>query len=284
LFQFFIQDRIVRSTATWLALLFIVGCNLTSPLNVPVPTPSETLPTSIPPLPTESESVAEGWELIAPGLDRRSLSPNGNFLAQMEIVRIDPSQYRFSAHYRPGDPLSLAQWQSELTDEAIIINANFFEPNHTINGLLIADGIAYGQSYVNRGGTFAIQDGLPLLRSNITFPYQGEAFEQAVQAFPMLIENGQVVYAASSAERVSRRSAIGIDSAGRVLIIATPLLGLSLADLAAALSSPELDLVNAMNLDGGGSTMLTVNPADYAIVSLDPVPAVLAVYPSANIP
>jgi uncharacterized protein YigE (DUF2233 family) len=287
LFQILIRSHTVRIAGLSCFLLLIVGCNLTSQLNLPESTTSPTLPplpTSPPPLPTEVDSNTEGWETIAPGLEYRSLTPNGNFLARLDMVRIDPARYSFRAHYRPGDPLSLSQWQSELIDAAVMINANFFNADHTILGLLVADGIAYGQSYINRGGTFAILNGLPLLRSNITTPYQGEAFEQAVQAFPMLIESGEIVYAASLNENSSRRSAIGIDRAGRVLLIATPLLGLSLADLAAVLDTEEPDLIQAMNLDGGGSTMLAVTPAEYAIASLDPVPAVLAVYPAASIP
>jgi hypothetical protein len=284
-------NALFRYTAPFVFLLLITGCNLSSSLPIPdvEATPSPTLPplpTSLPELPTEPETAVEigGWTQVVLGLETRSLSPNGNFLSQLDIVRIDPTLYQFRVHYRPGDPLLLGQWQTELPDANIIINANFFEIDQTILGLLIADRVAYGQSYINRGGTFAIQNGLPLLRSNITFPYQGEAFEQAVQAFPMLIENGDISYTGSTAERPTRRSAIGIDSAGHVLLIATPLLGLSLADLAITLDDKELDLVSAMNLDGGGSTMLAITPTDFAIASLDPVPAVLAVYPTANIP
>lgn len=291
MFQILIQRRSVCGAARLVSLfigLLTVGCNLTSPLPFAELTPTATslppLPTLPPSPPTDAETIGDGWEIIAPGLEQRSLNSNGNFLARLDIIRIDPAQYGFRAHYRPGEPLLLSQWQSELADATVIINANFFEVDYTVLGLLIADGVFYGQSYLNRGGTFAIENGLPLLRSNVTFPYQGEAFEQAVQAFPMLIENGEISYQPAANENTSRRSAIGIDSAGRVLLIATPLLGLSLADLATALDAPELDLVQAMNLDGGGSTMLAVTPSGYSIASLDPVPAVLAVYPAANIP
>ena len=44
----------------------------------------------------------------------------------------------------------------------------------------------------------------------------------------------------------------------------------------------DLNLVNAVNLDGGGSTLLTLTlpgQPTYFIPSFDPVPTVLAVYP-----
>jgi len=59
----------------------------------------------------------------------------------------------------------------------------------------------------------------------------------------------------------------------------TPLLGPTLLDLSAFLAQSDMDLVNAFNLDGGGSTMMVIAPEDYLIASRDPVPAVLAIYP-----
>ncbi len=281
--------RHTRHAAIFLISLLLMGCNLTAPSPLPDTALTE-LPAPIPTLPnppdTETDTTDESsdWQAIAPGLERRTFTPDGNLFGQFVAVRIDPALYDFRTHYLPGDARTISAWQAQLPDAAVIINSNFFDTSLTALGLLIADGVSFGQSFINRGGTFAIEHGRPLLRSNVTTPYQGEPFEQAVQAFPMLIENGQIIYRTAPSEPTSRRSAIGIDSAGRVIFIITPLFGLSLADLAAALNADELDLVHALNLDGGGSTMLAIPGVDYALPSLDPVPAVLAVYPAANFP
>jgi uncharacterized protein YigE (DUF2233 family) len=109
-------------------------------------------------------------------------------------------------------------------------------------------------------------------------PYDGRALEQAVQAFPMLVQNGSAAYYRSADTRASRRTVIGMDSQGRVLLLVTPGIGLGLYDLSQYLAAADLDLVTAFNLDGGRSTMLALRDISYVISSIDAVPAVLAVY------
>ena len=75
---------------------------------------------------------------------------------------------------------------------------------------------------------------------------------------------------------------IGIDRSGNVLIMVAPFLGLSLADLSAYLPKTDLDIDAAINLDGGGSTMIALPGADYFQPSLEPVPVILAVYRRAS--
>ena len=66
-----------------------------------------------------------------------------------------------------------------------------------------------------------------------------------------------------------------------ILLMATPLLGISLVDLANYLPTTDMQIINAVNLDGGGSTMMSLayGSPSYALASFDAVPTVLAVYP-----
>jgi exopolysaccharide biosynthesis protein len=93
--------------------------------------------------------------------------------------------------------------------------------------------------------------------------------------------SGQRLYQASGREEITRRTVVAQDGQGRILLMATPLLGLSLDSLAQFLLDSDLGIVDALNLDGGGSTMIYVERAGnpLTIPSLDPVPAVVAVYP-----
>jgi uncharacterized protein YigE (DUF2233 family) len=237
--------------------------------------------TPIPTLPTLTHTPSTTtWETVAPGLERRSYVPNNRNSAQLYVVRIDPAYYTFRAHYRPGEPLSVEGWQQELPNAVAIINTNFFERDHRILGLLISDQVVYGETLVNRGGTFFVQDGRPAIRSNIYEPYNGELFDQAIQAFPMLVLDGEQAYTDTARDRSTRRTVIAIDSSGRVLLIVTPRIGLTLLDLAAWLAQSDMEIVDALNLDGGGSTMLHLQDVDqrFNTTSFDPVPAVLAVY------
>jgi hypothetical protein len=267
----------------WLfTTLILMGCNLGFTAITPNPTPT-TLPesTAIPvsTLPSVENDPVSGWRSIAPGLEQRDYIPLDEALLTMTALRIDPALYTFRAHYRPGEPLTLRQWQSALPDAVALINANFFAPDHTIQGLLVSDGVTYGQSYRDRGGMFSVANGSPRIQALIYEPYTGEGLEQAVQAFPVLVYQGAAAYTNASDVRRTRRSVIGQDAQGRIVLMATPFLGLGLSELSAYLPTLDIGFTTAFNLDGGGSTLLHIAPSSTSVVSLDAVPAVLAIYP-----
>lgn len=247
-----------------ICLLLLSGCNIAE------------LETALPDNPI-IESGNE-WDLLAEGYESRTLRTETNFL--IRAIRINPNLFAFRAHYNTSTPLNIDQWQATLPTAEAIINANFFGTQNEVLGLLISDGAVFGQSY-GRGGTFVVQNGMPRVRYTPNEPYYaGEPIEQAVQAFPMLVLNGQQAYTNTNDFAPSRRTAIGQDSQGRILIFVTLSFGLSLPQFSAYLANEaSLDLVNAFNLDGGGSTMLYSAPNDFRLRSIDPVPTVLAIYP-----
>jgi exopolysaccharide biosynthesis protein len=185
-------------------------------------------------------------------------------------------------HYQPGQPLNVRGWRDSLPGAAMFVNANFFDENDHALGLLVADGTTYGAAYNGYGGMFQVQNGQPRVRSNTLEPYIGEALEQAVQGFPVLVANGVQSYDNTRGDTFARRTIVAQDRTGRILLMVTPLVGMTLVELSEYLPSTDLELVNAVNLDGGGSTMLYLNApgqTEYILSSFDPVPAVLAVYP-----
>lgn len=254
------------------AALLAAACNL--PLHqLPILTSS--------PLPTPALEPA--WRSIADGLQWRKLIPDGDDLAQLIVARIDPSQYRFRAVYQAGQPESLAGWRTLEPDASLIINANFFDAKYEALGLLVSDGTARSPAYRDRGATFLIRDGKPdIIAYKSRNPLYIDGIEQAAQGFPLLVENGRQAYFSPGRGERTRRTMIGIDTRGSVLIMVAPFLGLSLADLSAYLPKTDLDIDIAFNLDGGASTMIALPGADYIQPSLDPAPAILAVYPRAT--
>lgn len=259
-------------------LFFLLwGCTL-APTVTPLPTLTPT------PQPTEIPvEVLNEWETLAPGLERRTYYPTPeNEITQIVALRIDPTYYNFRAHYRPGEPLTAQEWGAELVGVTAFVNANFFTEANEIIGLLVSDGIAYGSPYTDRGGMFLVQNGQPRVRSNINEPYMGEPLEQAVQAFPMLVLDGSQAYYDNAPDRFTRRTVVAQDTDGRIILMVTPLFGLPLLDLSVYLPQTDMNIVNAFNLDGGGSTLMGIKVADqleFPVTSLDPVPSVLAVYP-----
>jgi uncharacterized protein YigE (DUF2233 family) len=226
--------------------------------------------------------VSPGWERIAPGLERRTYQP-GSPLVSFMALRIDPAHFDIRTHYSPGEPLTLEQWRARLPEAVAFINANFFDPAGYALGLVIVDGAVYGRSYVDRGGMLYVQDGTPKVRSTLREPYRGEPIEYAAQAFPMLVTDGRAAFINGRGDRPARRTVVGEDAQGRiVLLVSSSLIGMRLTELSAYLPTTDLDLVNAVNLDGGGSTMLALYPpqGDAALIpSFDPIPVVIAVYP-----
>jgi uncharacterized protein YigE (DUF2233 family) len=265
----------MRFRGWMLILLGLCGCSMA------VATPLPTIPTSIPTL--ETIPNVTSWQTLSPGLEKHVyLPPPENEVTKITALRIDPANYTFRVHYHPGTPLTIRQWVDVLPGAVAFVNANFFDENANILGLLVADGQAYGQSFVDRGGTFLVQNGQSRVRSNIAEPYSGDSFEQAVQGFPMLLLNGVQTYTDAAQDRYTRRTVIAQDSNGRIVLLVTPLIGLTLLDLSNFLPTTDMNLMNVLNLDGGGSTLmyLNVNGApEYIVTSLDPVPSVLAVYP-----
>ncbi len=209
------------------------------------------------------------WETLAPGLERRFYRPGGDYtLTQFVALRIDPALYQFRVHYRPGAPLSLADWRAALPGAVAFVNANFFDAQNQALGLVVADGTVYGQAYQGMGGMLQVQNGGVRVRSTILEPYMGEALEQAAQAFPMLISNGSASFDNPQSDRASRRTVVGQDAQGRIILMATSsLVGMKLVDLSGFLASIDLQLVNAVNFDGGGSNSALAGCAGSACLS-----------------
>lgn len=231
-------------------------------------------------LPTPT--VNSGWETLATGLERRNYDPDPlNPVTRMVALRIDPAFYTFRAHYQPGQAYNTSEWALSLSGAVAFVNANFFDPSDVALGLVVADGVVFGQSYTDRGGTFLVQNGQPRLRSNLREPYQGETLEQAVQAFPMLVLDGAAAFHNEIQDSVTRRTVIAQDTSGRIILLATPLLGLTLRELSAYLPTTDMAIATAFNLDGGRSTMMGLKVGgspETVVSSFDEVPAVLAVY------
>ncbi len=250
------------------SVCLLTACNL----------PARLLPT-LKPSPVPTAGPDSQWQTIDEGLQWRNLIPNGDELAQLIVVRIDPSHHRFRAIYQAGAAESLSSWRALEPDASVIINANFFDANEFALGLVVSEGAAHGIAYQDRGGTFLVRSGAPEIVSyrSHSLP-EIEDVEQAVQGFPLLVEEGRQAYFAEGSGDRTRRTMIGIDKSGNILILVAPSLGLSLAELSAYLPKTDLDIDAAFNLDGGGSTMIALPGANYFQPSLEPVPVILAVY------
>lgn len=246
----------------------------------PVPTLMPTLAVVPPPAPTAAPTEApqdSGWESSG-SLDLRRLrQPYGEGILSLAMVRIDPAQMRFRVGYEPDPPLALPAWQS-LSGASAVINGGFFDEQYHSTALLISDGQAMGESYIGRGGMFAVHhDGAVSLRYLAEQPYDpSEPLAEAVQSWPMLIHGGTPIYSYEDGAR-ARRSVVALDRAGRVVLLASASSTFTLAELARWLAESDLEIDAALNLDGGSSTGLMVQAGELhaRIDAFVPLPIVL---------
>ncbi|WP_420629924.1 phosphodiester glycosidase family protein [Candidatus Leptofilum sp.] len=253
-----------------------------SPIQTPTlqPTPTLQVTPSILHPPTETPPPDSGWQPLQSGLERRTiqiLDENGRQTEQITLLRIDPNLLTFKIGYSPGQPKSLATWQEE-TGALIVVNGGFFTPEFVATGLIVIDGQPSGSSYVGFGGMITLSEGEVQVRSLVERPYQpAETFDYALQAFPMLVLNGEVAYQTADFDQ-ARRTAIGVDENGRILLILASWGGFTLAEFSSYLAAADFDLVTALNLDGGTSTGLILAEPPESIPAFVAVPSVITIF------
>lgn len=257
-----------------IGLAVLTACaGAATPINVPAG-----VPTLMPTQPATPSVPAGDWRQLAAGIELRHLDTPG---VPAQVLRVDPTKVRFVVGYNPTAPRALSVWAAQYGAVAAI-NGGFFDARGEPVALLISDQQAIGQSYVDQGGMFAIDDqGVPHLWSLADQPYDGTPFAQAIQGWPLLVRPGnKAAYTSDDIQR-ARRSAIALDRAGRVLLIVAPGATFSLAEWSQFLASADLDIEIAVNLDGGSSTGL-IAQSEHGGVRIDsfvPLPFALLVLP-----
>jgi exopolysaccharide biosynthesis protein len=138
------------------------------------------------------------------------------------------------------------------------INANFFDESGAPLGLVISAGRM--EHNLHRGGNtltglfLLTRKGMAIINRS---DFDSGAVLEAVQAGPRLISRGAPMGGLSDV-RSSRRSGLCIDKEQRLVLFASSsgLGGISIAELQSLLLNPQINCVDALNLDGGGSAQL----------------------------
>lgn len=228
------------------------------------------------------------WASVAPGVEAQTVPIPARWRSEDSlavVLRIDPAHADIRLRYDPDNPQRVAEWTRQLgSGPFVVMNAGYFQQDYTSAGLVVADGQRFGLSFGDTDGhaegMFSLSGGVMRIRALAAQPYDpAEPLDQAVQGLPMLVDGG----APSSfelPEQPARRTAIGLDSAGRLLLIHVYNIGVTLPRLRDWLiAQPDLGITTALNLDGGGSTGLVINGGPWPLVddSISKVPSVLIV-------
>jgi hypothetical protein len=126
----------------------------------------------------------------------------------------------------------------------------------------------------------AIRSGVPEIRALRMQPYDSaEMLDAALQAFPMLVLAEGVVGYSEQDVRGARRTVIGQDAAGRIILLLATRSRFTLSELSSYLAHSDLGLTVALNLDGGTSSGLIMAEPYTLIPAFSPLPIVLTIKP-----
>lgn len=231
---------------------------------------------------TEGNPALNQWSQIAPGLEIRyehwkSAGPDEDTVI---ISRFDLHHFQMSVGYQPDHPLSLADWQKQ-TGAAALFNGGYFDAHNQATGLTISDGQSYGTSYPDFGGLLAADAQRNVtLRALSQEPYDPttEQLQQATESSPMLVIDGKRTQFSANASS-SRRTVVALDTEGRLLFIISPGRSFTLDEMADVVSSSDLHLQTALNLDGGASTGMSIktNNQNIGVDSVSNLPIVIVI-------
>jgi exopolysaccharide biosynthesis protein len=207
------------------------------------------------------------WKQAIPGVEVRNeiWKSSDGASDTVSIVRFNLQYVKLSVAYQPDQPLSMEDWMQKEHATALI-NGGYFDGQDNATALVISNGQAFGTSYDGFGGMLDVDaKGHVQVRSLHEQPYTpSEGLTQATQCTPMLLLNGKRTQF-NADNKASPRSVVAMDKQGRLLFIVSPGAEFTLDDLAALLAKSDLELVNALNLDGGSSTGLYLNAGSQKI-------------------
>ena len=274
--------------------------------NSPTPTPTDSARPSTRPTqgetntparwpfvpPTEPPTATPGplaWEEIGPGVERvYTPIPTGTpgQFNYAYTVRINPARAAFKIHYERNNPRQVGDWHEDL-DADIVFNGGFFSGLNTPVGRIVLDGelfgfaLNYGEGSIGVAGVFSVLDGEVAMYSigRGTYSPRGMRFDEAVESYPLLLLPGNQPAYPEETNEAARRTVIGIDNEGWVVVMVADLPIFTLHQLAEWLAVSGLNLDSALNLDGGRSSGISVaTPGEtHLINSVVTVPIVFGV-------
>ena len=228
-------------------------------------------------------ALRNSWTSTTDGLEIAVRSAGS---AVVVLVRVDPARAALRV-VRASDGASMtAADAARLVGAAAAINGGFFDAHGKPIGWLTCDGREIIPPGRAGWGAFVVRDGRAAMVG--PRPSTTTGVSQAVQAGPRLVVAGKPNPRLKV--QSARRSFIGLDAQGRVILGTTGPSVVDAREFAAFLAKPEADggagLVEALNLDGGSSSQLHVRGAPDGDIDFPgiPVPTFIAIMPPAKAP
>jgi uncharacterized protein YigE (DUF2233 family) len=234
-----------------------------------------------------------GWQTIAPGVELRTFSVGAGStlggVSQIIALRTTPSHLKI----RQGALLEASKWRDKYNAVAVV-NGGYFDPQNKSLGLRVCDGEKKSALHPADWGVFYISENRSgVLQARILhtrdfkrkFPQReysrskisrSGSITQAIQCGPRLVVNGKTT---DLKPQVARRTGLGIQSDGKIVVAVCD--GTLSFDTWARIwqSKDGLHCPDALNLDGGGSTQLSLQTEkkSLSVSGAWPVPDILLI-------
>jgi uncharacterized protein YigE (DUF2233 family) len=239
---------------------------------------------------TESGS----WKSIQKGVEFRQIAlerSEPSHTIDLKVLRFDSHRVMPRVLYSGQFQLKTASAKTfaEKSGAIAAINANYFDEKGRPLAYLktaekeINSAVSKHALYT---GIFGVRDSVPFVTHRDNF--QTTLVSQALQSGPLLLNKGAVAEIMNGSGRYARRSVIGVDKEGRILIGVTDavLAGLNFSELQELFTGAkwQLDTPDLLNLDGGGSAQLYVKAGKFEewVSGTSEVPVVIGFFAKPN--
>src|SRR5450432_4105750 len=239
-------------------------------------------------VPTLAQSNKISWSVFGKGAVYAwmpyTLNPTRAFVGNIFVVRLAPSAAIFKIYYQPDHRQTVQAWSVQMPGAALIVNASYFDTAGRAKGLVKLGADTLSSATGNpTSGLFSSQNNVPqvLARANVSTPNSDSSYSEYIESYPVLIAGQHIANFPDDPSLRERRSIVAQDTDGNILIIFTSALELSLRDTANWLQASGLNIVTALNLDGGTSSQLHISArGDFSqlVQGKARVPVVLAIF------
>lgn len=208
-------------------------------------------------------SVPAPFQPSQPGLDYARISPFPDSV--VHALRVDLQAVRISVS-PPGERGMAVDKMPSGAGALASINVSFFNKDFQTRGITISDGDAWAPVFEVAKSPLLACDAAQRCMIELKPDQARPEWRNVMAGTPWLLDHGRQRTAEDDATcknlcaMTHPRTAVGLDASGRYLIIALaegrrpPVLGLSLTQMSAVMA--QLGAVDAINLDGGGSSTL----------------------------
>jgi len=221
-------------------------------------------------------SAGGAWKRLGPGLEFRVVDGGATCRRgshAVAIARIDPARWRVEP-YLSSEAVDIEAWQRR-TGAAVMINAGQYYPDRRPMGLFVKQGRNLGTKQLASWKGLLVAEpaaGRPrrTARAAIVdlehddFTLSSSPWRVVVQSFMLLDRDGKKRVRHS--DWIANRTVVAVDRRGRVLALHTEG-GWTLWDLADWLARSDLGVRQAMSMDGGFESQMSVRAVGFVYAS-----------------